>query len=80
MDILNKLSQLQKAIPKGIYCYDAHGICPFWESRIIIEDGEKCTTGYCYYLQEEDCTLLWDQCKVCGINEDMEGEIDVCSK
>jgi len=59
-------------IPKGAYCYDENGTCPFWELR---DDKPKQQNGYCRYLNEGDweckgLSLLWDQCKECGINID----------
>jgi len=62
-------------IPKGIYCYDENGICPFWSIR---EDKEEMENGYCSYLECGDwenrlTSLLWDQVKECGINDEMEG-------
>jgi hypothetical protein len=60
-------------IPKGIYCYDENGICPYWKRCL---DIEKQQNGYCEYLEkgdwEMDFGLLWDQVKECGINEDDE--------
>ena len=67
---LDDLLSLQKFIPKDVYCYDENGTCPFWEMQQLIDDSGSYETGYCYYLQCEDCILLWDQCKICGINED----------
>ena len=89
-------------IPKGIYCYDSNGICPFWEK----DDNKPYQhNGYCYYLGKGDWelnkeyeetsyisysknsdeigekfvdvmgegfphSLLWDQVKECGINDE----------
>ena len=63
-------------IPEGDYCYkyietpskknnwrSKVKVCPYWHS---IEDG---ASAYCDVLQTEDCILLWDQCKECGINQ-----------
>lgn len=62
---------LEKIIPKGGYCYDENGTCPFWET--FPEMGKQ-SCGYCSYLQKGDwmtggTMLLWDQCKECGIND-----------
>ena len=35
-----------------------------------MELDHKGEDGYCYFLEESDCILLWDQVKICGINED----------
>ena len=40
-------------IPKGLYCYDENGLCPYWE---IIEGGEYQNNGYCRFLKKGD----WD--------------------
>ena len=55
------LKFLLKKIPKGIYCYDENGRCPYWERK-------KAGEGYCHVIQKSSY-LLWDQCKECGINE-----------
>ena len=57
-------------IPKGYYCYDDKGKCPYWELR---SDKPKEENGYCKYLQigdweEDGMSLLFDQCKECNIN------------
>lgn len=58
-------------IPKGVYCYDENGICPYWKK---CADRPEQENGYCEYLEQGDWEmtfgLLWDQCKECGINED----------
>jgi hypothetical protein len=70
-------------IPEGMYCYTILGIdipivggppemhtkvCPHWK---FLEKGR----GRCEYLGIEDevpydLSLLWDQVKACGINEE----------
>lgn len=60
-------------IPKGIYCYDQHGRCPYWSKNPDKDDQES---GYCAFLQCGDWEnrltwLLWDQVKECGINNDL---------
>ena len=83
-----KIEKGESVIPKGDYCYDKNGCCPYWEMKyeeiekiydergnrfvIVEENGEF---GYCHFLEEKDCILLWDQCKICGINEYSEEEI-----
>lgn len=78
-------------IPKGPYCYDENGLCPYWD---IIEELPDQYNGYCGFLGKNDTqlaqereleevksgevargdelpfpvSLLWDQCKECGIN------------
>jgi len=82
-------------IPKGLYCYDETGICPYWG---LVDGAPNQYNGYCYFLEKgdldlaEDMTfvnpdtgetmkgnelpfptsLLWDQCKECGINTEDE--------
>ena len=60
-------------IPDGPYCYDGViGTCPFWR-----KDHSKPNqmNGYCMflelgdYMEDEGTSLLWDQCKECGIND-----------
>lgn len=65
-------------IPHGPYCYASiapmdengrmkiSGMCPYWERR-----GEQ--NAYCAYLREEDDLMLWDQVKICGVNDEAEG-------
>lgn len=59
-----------KKIPKGLYCYDNNGICPYWSRRIDKPEQEN---GYCSFLKHGDwmvegISLLWDQCKECDEN------------
>jgi len=62
-------------IPKGPYCYDENGLCPHWQK---LNDTEG-PNAYCHYLKMSDrdieniecvLSLLWDQCKECGVNLD----------
>ena len=70
-------------IPKGMYCYTIKDIdhttgrmsinlCPYWSVR---SSKPEQLNGYCHFLKigdwhENGTTLLWDQVKECGINED----------
>lgn len=59
-------------IPIGMYCYDKNGKCPYWD---INKDKPSQENGYCHFLGEGDwesehLSLLWDQCKECGENEE----------
>lgn len=61
----------KKYIPKGFYCYDNNGNCPFWS---LDEDKPYMSNGYCSYLKQGDWDfnhigLLWDMCKECDVNE-----------
>lgn len=62
-------------IPKGLYCYDHNGICPYWSISRLHESQNN---GYCSFLKrgdwEVDFGLLWDQVKECNINNDLNGE------
>lgn len=74
---LEDLKKVYDIIPKGLYCYTTlegpcnenkwvHKVdlCPFYEN---IKDGES---AYCHLINEEDCILLADSCKICNINTD----------
>jgi len=66
--------QAVQLIPEGEYCYtrDTDGKiqrCPFWD---IFKQMPKQDNGFCHFLNEGDwqsegISLLWDQCKECGI-------------
>lgn len=72
-------------IPNGLYCYEyvdgKQVSCPYWSKDP--EEEEQCN-GYCSYLELGDweidgLSLLWDQCKECGIKDDydpFEDEVD----
>jgi len=66
----------QSVIPRGYYCYDSKGKCPYWQLR---EDKPNQENGYCKFMEkgdwEMDIELLWDQCKECGINEYTDEEL-----
>jgi len=79
---------VRRLVPKGCYCYDENGVCTFW--WCMSEFGEQ-AQGYCSLLERGDfmqsenggTSLLWDQCKECGLNDDdeslygpKEGEVD----
>ena len=68
-------STIKKLIPEGPYCYGPNGVCPFW-SRWEDQYPHQ-SNGYCSLLERGDwmdsenggTSLLWDQCKECGIND-----------
>lgn len=69
-------SQAMLDIPEqSLYCGD----CPFRDESNMADFlfGEQ-SSGYCYYLGRGDFSyirptmILWDGCKECGINEDLE--------
>jgi len=62
----------ESKIPEGIYCYDENGLCPYWSKAL---DKPHQENGFCAFLnigdwqEEAGFALLWDQVKLCGINE-----------
>lgn len=38
-------------IPKGDYCYNEKGVCPYFSHKVIAEDVQ---IPYCLYLEEGD--------------------------
>ena len=74
----------ESVIPKGIYCYDENGVCPYWS---LDPDLPYQRNGRCAFLKRSDSdvtspnlpdklqsasSLLWDQCKECGVNDDSD--------
>jgi len=43
--------EMEKSIPKGMYCYDENGNCPWLEHRSDLPEQEN---GYCKYLDKSD--------------------------
>ena len=80
---MDKKLKTESVIPKGIYCYDEKGTCPYWSCEVDYEEDDwmkmrPTMFGKCSFLDISDRTisgLLWDQCKECGINDDDEDEI-----
>lgn len=65
-------------IPRGYYCYDDKGKCPYWE---LHKDKPKGENGFCKYMgtgdwEEEGLSLLFDQCKGCNVNMYTDEEIE----
>ena len=85
-------------IPKGVYCYDENGMCPYHKYIDTISEYENngnncqhrkdcdevcgttpnnsCKTyvykcEYMNYTDYEQESLLWDQVKECGENDEM---------
>lgn len=65
MIISDLLKNPKKHIPHGIYCYDDHGICPFWENRP--NEFPHHETGFCYFLNKSD----WD------INDELNASLKI---
>lgn len=75
----------KSVIPPGMYCYTIKdidiktgrmktNICPYWS---IDESKPYQGNGYCSFLElgdwmENGTSLLFDQCKECGINDDSD--------
>lgn len=65
----------KKRIPKNTcYCHDNKmKSCPYWK-KLKYRDCCGKRLYYCKYLKMADTyqgnTLLWDQCKECGINDE----------
>jgi hypothetical protein len=66
----------ENVIPDHLYCYSGgrgtnkYKPCIFWYKDY---NRTEMDSGYCALTRVADwdygCGLLWDQCKVCGINE-----------
>ena len=58
-------------VPRGSYCYDEDGPCPYWDQA---ENGEEKGDGYCWLVGRGDwddgIVALFDQCKICGHKEE----------
>lgn len=76
-DIFNKtyepvedMDKINPSIPKGQYCYDENGLCPYW-SQVLDKPYQK--NGFCKFLDMGDWnfvnfSLLWDKVKECDEN------------
>jgi len=60
-------------IPEGIYCYDLNGVCPHWGKDHTKPEQDN---GFCTLLGvkdwDDEMGMLWDQLKICGINDNLE--------
>ena len=45
------IQKREEKIPKGLYCYDERGICPYWRR---IDGREEQEDGWCDYLGKGD--------------------------
>jgi hypothetical protein len=45
-------------IPKGPYCYDENGVCPYWSLNAYHHEQEN---GYCAYLERGDWEMNDDK-------------------
>jgi hypothetical protein len=79
MNILCRPQKDSNKIPKGIYCHGAtrDDVCPYWSINLSKPTQEN---GYCSFLERGDwedssgLSLLWDQVKECGINDEDDGD------
>lgn len=53
IDMKKKLKD-ESVIPKGEYCYDEKGLCPYWSKR---KDKPNQENGYCAFLGRGDWNL-----------------------
>lgn len=72
-------------VPRGVYCYSfkskngeiddgEFAMCPFWGLNLTMEsqsNGFCVLTGDCDW-HDGSLGLLWDMCKSCGINDDID--------
>lgn len=72
------LGRREDVVPGGLYCYrrtdEGKVPCPYWA---LDPQLERQMDGYCALLGESDTSaegfsMLWDQVKSCGINDDPE--------
>ena len=66
--------EITKLVPRGGYCYDENGHCPFLHT---IEAFPRQINGYCSLIKKGDwegASELWDSCKNCGINDEIESK------
>ena len=70
------LQEPKKYIPKGDYCYDENGQCPFWELKE--DEYPKYEDGYCHYLKKSDWELNEERQKnieIIELDEDKAADI-----
>ena len=75
-----KATKGESVVPRGIYCYDEKGNCPYWD---VEENKPEQDNGFCWFLGkgdwDDDMGEIWDQCKCCGIRDEEipEGTMEV---
>jgi hypothetical protein len=77
----------QEQIPLGVYCYDQNGCCPHWrrEGNWVYCQHLKIATEVADAPEPEGphdkgyeyvpLSLVWDQVKECGVNDEDPDEI-----
>lgn len=91
---MGKRGLTELVIPEGPYCYRPLGpmavppegglprmpikLCPYWHSERRADGSIDERGAYCQYMDEYDPIILWDQVKICGVNDewDIEDTID----
>lgn len=48
------MSKGTSVIPKGYYCYDEKGVCPYWSIR---KDKPEQMNGFCSFIKKGDWEL-----------------------
>ena len=71
---MSTLENSHPEIPHGIYCYGLKCRCPHWDIDLTKPDQDN---GMCRLLgvndwEDDGIGMLWDQLKICGINDEME--------
>ena len=63
-------------IPAGIYCYAGKHVCPYWGLDKQKPNHENGTCSFLHAADGDDGEdhLLWDQVKLCGINDELEDD------
>lgn len=66
-----KRRKAKKDIPYGIYCHGVsrtgeYILCPHWKADPVKKIFRCSFCG----IEDEEESLLWDQCKECGIREE----------
>jgi hypothetical protein len=57
-------------IPRGDFCYDEK-ICPYFRGLNYRFKNDE-FNAWCVYKNDNDLSLLWDMCKMCGENEEQQ--------
>jgi len=78
----------EQQVPQGVYCYDGKGCCPHWRRdgqwvycellKIANEpaDAPEPTVPHAPGYEHQPMALLWDQVKECGVNDDINDDVD----
>ena len=74
-EVVEIAEKVRSLIPKGIYCYDNNGNCPFWYMHDLNEDIGGCLLLGVVDGDSSGVFLLWDQCKECCFNRLTDDDI-----